>query len=605
MLSGGPRPDPKGNLNQLLFETVERYHKPDALLFRVDGHWQPISHDTLLTRARHVALGLADLGQGPADRVAILSENRPEWAIADWGTLTAGQTNVPVYPTLTAAQTAYILRDAAVTAAFVSTRDQARKLASIRAELPALRHVVSFDPAAGVDLTLAQLEARGARGDGPEAAERWRRSALAVAPDTVATVIYTSGTTGEPKGVMLSHDNIASNVRAALASLLAYYHGEDVALSVLPLSHSFERMAGHFAVFATGTSIAYAESQDTIGRDLQEVRPTVVLAVPRLFEKIYARVQGTVQRAGAAQRLAFAWAASVATRWSEAELDRGGAGLLLEAQHRLAMATVFTAVGARPGGRLRYFVSGGAPLSAELGRFFHGVGLPILEGYGLTESSPVIAVNHPDDIVIGSVGRPLPGIEIRLADDGEVLTRGPHVMRGYLGMPDATREAVDADGWLHTGDIGRIERGHLFITDRKKDLIVTAGGKNIAPQPIESRVKQSRYVSQAVLLGDRRRFPVMLVVPDAEALAPLAREHGLPEGDRRALATSPEILAFLEAEVLTQLGGLARFELPKRIALLEEDLTLENGQLTPTLKVRRRVIEQRHAALLEKLYAEE
>jgi long-chain acyl-CoA synthetase len=603
-LDGGPRPDAPGTLNQLFFETVAREDRPDALLHRVDGVWQRISHAELKRRARHIALGLRALGVSAGERVGILAENGPAWALCDWATLSSGNTNVPVYPTLPAAQVAYVLRDAAVTAVFASTPAQVAKVAAVRAELPALREVIAFEPAAGADVTLAELEARGAALDDAARAARWEHEALAVRPDDVATLIYTSGTTGEPKGVMLTHDNIASNVRAALATVMRFKSGDELGLSILPLSHSFERMAGHYAMFATGTPIAYARSLDTVGEDMLEVRPTVVVAVPRLFEKIYARVFDSVRRGPAFRRAAFHLGVGVTERWADAVLNGRDPGRLLGAGTEVARRLVFGAVRQRTGGRLRYFISGGAPLAPEIARFFFAVGLAIIEGYGMTESSPVITVNRPDDLRLGSVGKPLPGIEVSVADDGEILTRGPHVMRGYFQRPDATNEAVDRDGWLHTGDVGKLEGGRLFITDRKKDIIVTAGGKNIAPQPIESCIKTSRFVAEAVLLGDRRRYPVLLVVPAFDVLETWARERGIVAADHEALLARPEVRAHIEAQVQERLLGLARYETPKKIGLLARDLTLERGELTPSLKVKRRVVEAHNAALVESLYAD-
>ncbi|HEX2717908.1 MAG TPA: long-chain fatty acid--CoA ligase [Gemmatimonadaceae bacterium] len=605
--SGGPRPDQPGTLCQLFFEAVEQHDRPDALRHRVNGDWRDISHRELLARVRRTGRGLQSLGVRPGDRVAILSENRPEWAIADFACLTSHVVDVPIYPQLPADQVAYILRDSGAIAAFVSDAAQAAKIVAKRAELPALRHVVVFDAggAPGADLTLDALEERGGADDERAAAE-YRGNALTVRPDDVATLIYTSGTTGAPKGVMLTHDNFWSNVNACITRVPdAFADGEhNVALSFLPLSHVFERMAGHYEAFRTGTTIAYAESIDTVARDLEEVRPTIACSVPRLYEKMYARVLENALAAGTIRKRVFFWARHAATRWADATLAGRDPGALLGLQYRIARRLVFSKLHARTGGRLRYFVSGGAPLAPAINQFFYAAGLQILEGYGLTETSPVIAFNTPTEFRIGTVGRAIPGVEVRIAHDGEILTRGPHVMRGYFENPEATREAIDDDGWFHTGDIGELRDGFLAITDRKKDIIVTAGGKNIAPQPIENLVKANKYVSQAVMLGDGRKFPVMVVVPNFEQLERWARFKNLLWTDRPQLVALPLVQAKMEKEIFGRVTSLASFERPKKIALLPHELTIEGGELTPTLKVKRKVVTERYAALIDALYRE-
>ena len=602
IVSGGPPPAP-GTLAQLFFDAVDRYDKPDALQSKVNGTYQPISHRTLVARVQHVGLGLRALGIERGARVGILSENRPEWAIADYACLTSRLIDVPVYPTLPAEQIAYILQDAGVAALFVSTDVQAAKVAHIRPGLPALRQVIGFGDQVwpGVDMTLAELEARGRAAAASVTAERYRQDALTAPPDDLATLIYTSGTTGEPKGVMLTHDNFHSNV-AGCAELLPFRN--DVALSFLPLSHVFERM-GDYLMMACGVSIAYAESIDTVPTNMQEVRPTVMMSVPRLYEKMYARVLENALAGGPIKKRIFFWARRVADTWADATLAGRTPGRLLALAYRVAQTLVFSKLKARTGGRMRYFVSGGAPLAPEINKFFYAAGLTILEGYGLTETSPVIAVNTPKDFRIGTVGRPIPGVEVTIAADGEILTRGPHVMKGYYNKPEATREAIDAEGWFHTGDIGELREGFLAITDRKKDIIVTAGGKNIAPQPIENMIKTNKYVSQAVVLGDKRRFPVVLVVPNFEQLEKWAKLKNLLWADRRQLLTLPLVQAKMEKEVLRKLTGLASFETPKKIGLLENDFSIESGEMTPSHKVKRRVIEQRYADRVDRLYEEE
>jgi long-chain acyl-CoA synthetase len=550
-----------------------------------------------------LSLGLFEFGVTSGDKVAILSENRPEWLIADYACLAARCPDVPIYPTLPSKQTEYILRDAAAVAIFVSTPAQVEKLQAIRDRLPALRHIIAFDPSgarAGV-LTFQDVLTRGraARDRYPE----WKTKALEAAPDDLATLIYTSGTTGDPKGVMLTHGNIASNVTTALT--LFDFSERDECLSFLPLSHIFERMFGHYAMFKSGAIINYAEAFDTVPADMQARRPTIMASVPRLYEKIYERVLDNVRKSSPPRRRLFAWARRVGEAWVNRTLagERVPPGLSL--QRAIADRLVFAKLRARTGGRIRLFISGGAPLSPEIARFFHAARLPIVEGYGLTETSPVIAVNTPKHLKIGTVGQAMPGVEIRIAEDGEIITRGPNVMRGYFNKPEATRDAIDADGWFHTGDIGMIDaEGFLRITDRKKDLIVTAGGKNIAPQPIENLAKTSKFVSNAVMLGDRRPFPVMLLVPEQEVLRAWAARHVTGDSGMERLVTLPEVKNKLEREVRKALRDLAQFEMPKKFLLLPRDFTVDAGELTPTLKVRRRIVEERHRAAIESLYNE-
>jgi long-chain acyl-CoA synthetase len=599
---GGPRPEP-GTLTRLFFDAVERFDRADALRVRTTSGWQPISHRQVLERVRRVALGLEALGIASGDRVAIISENRPEWALADFACLAIGAVDVPIYPSNPAEQIPYLLKDSGAVAIFASTAEQVAKIGSIRDQAPALKHIIAFDDDAGedADLTMAQLEATGATLDSSERATTFRAKALAVKPDDLATIIYTSGTTGEPKGVMLSHDNLHSNVVAAQCAV--QITTEDCAISFLPLSHVFERM-GDYMFFAGGVSIAYVASIDLVPIAMAEVRPTFCMSVPRLYEKMYARVLENALAGSAIKKQIFFWARGVADRYADDRLAGLEPSGFLRGQYAIADRLVFSKLRARTGGRMRYFVSGGAPLAPEINKFFYSAGLVILEGYGLTETSPVIAVNTPQAFRVGTVGKPIDGVEIKIAPDGEILTRGPHVMRGYFNKPDATREAIDADGWFHTGDIGVIEDGFLRITDRKKDIIVTAGGKNIAPQPIENRVKTNKYVTQAVMIGDKRKFPIMLVVPNWDNLEKWATTKQILWTQRSQLLQMPTIQAKMNKEVQESFDGLASFETPKKIGLLEQDFSLESGELTPTLKVKRRVIDRNYKALIDSLYAD-
>jgi long-chain acyl-CoA synthetase len=591
-------------LTQLYFGALERFGtRPVAFRAKRQGQWLELSYQQLADRVQDLSLGLLELGVSPGDRVAILSENRPEWAIADYACLTARCTDVPIYPTLPARQVEYALCDSGAVAIFVSTKQQLEKVTAIRSRVPALRHVITFDNgASGAEvLTLDQVCARGqaARSRHP----RWKDTALEARPDDLATLIYTSGTTGDAKGVMLTHGNITSNVTTCCT--LFTFRDTDDCLSFLPLSHIFERMFGHYSMFHAGVVINYAESVDTVAADMERWRPTLMASVPRLYEKIYARVLERVRTGSAVKKRLFFWAKDVGERWIERRLNGQPISPLLAAQRLLADRLVFAKLRERTGGRLRFFISGGAPLSPDIARFFHAAGMPILEGYGLTETSPVIAVNTFEHLRLGTVGRPIPGVEVKIAPDGEILTRGPHVMTGYYRKPEATSEALDDEGWFHTGDIGLLDPdGYLKITDRKKDLIVTAGGKNIAPLPIESLVKTSKFVSNAVMLGDRRRFPIMLVVPNQTTLTAWAEGQKIKAENFEALLQLPETQSKMDREVRTTLRDQASFEVPKRLLLLPHDFTVESGELTPTLKIKRRVVEQHHRLAIEALYAQ-
>jgi long-chain acyl-CoA synthetase len=567
------------------------------------GVWVELSYRDLADRVQDLSLGLLELGISPGERVAILSENRPEWAIADYACLSARCTDVPIYATLPAKPVEYSLADSGAAAVFVSSRQQLEKVMGIRQRLPGLRHIIAFDRDAqgpGV-VSLEQMYARG-RAARPRHAN-WRATALEAGPDDLATILYTSGTTGDAKGVMLTHGNIASNVTTCCG--LFSFTEQDECLSFLPLSHIFERMFGHYCMCHSGVVINYAENVDTVAADMQQWRPTLMASVPRLYEKIFGRVLDAVRAGSTLRQRLFFWGKQVGETAVEQRLAGRRLSPALAAQLWLADRLVFAKLRARTGGRIRFFISGGAPLSPDIAKFFHAAGMPILEGYGLTETSPVMAVNTFEHLRLGTVGRPIPGVEIKIAPDGEIITRGPNVMAGYYNKPQATAESLDGDGWFHTGDIGLLDPdGFLRITDRKKDLIVTAGGKNIAPQPIESLAKTCKFVSNAVMLGDRRPFPIMLVVPNVETLSAWAAQQGLPKTDADGLLRLPEVRSKMDAEIQETLRELAGFERPKKLVLLPRDFSVEAGELTPTLKIKRRIVEQHHRAAIEELYAE-
>jgi long-chain acyl-CoA synthetase len=591
-----------GTLCDIFYESVERYRKPDHLRYKKDGTWRDVSSDAFRAAVEELSLGLRALGVDRGDRVAILGENRPEWAFADLATLCAGAVDAPIYSTLTPAQVLYILRDSESKAIFVSNAAQARKVAEIRGQARELQHVIRMgeEPIEGT-LSLEEVRARGREGLAQDK-DAVRRRAQEVRPEDLATLIYTSGTTGDPKGVMLTHSNLVSNVLSSLEGF-PVITPQDVALSFLPLCHVFERMGGYYLMLKAGATIAYAESVDKVPVNMGEVRPTLMLSVPRLYEKMYARILEKVAADPPLRRKIFGWALGVGRRVFRHRVERTPPGALLKLEQALATALVFSKVKQRVGGRLRLFVSGGAPLAREIAEFFGSVGLLILEGYGLTETSPVISVNRPDHFKPGTVGPPIDGVEVKIAADGEILVRGPNVMKGYYKKPEATAEAIDSGGWFHTGDIGVIDKdGFLVITDRKKDILVTSGGKNIAPQPIENRIKTNPFFAEIVMIGNRRNFASALVVPNFEQLERWAKQRGLGWKSREELVALPAVVHHYEGLVDELTAEHAQFEKIKKIALLPGEFTLESGELTPTLKVKRRVVEEKYREVIDGLY---
>jgi long-chain acyl-CoA synthetase len=601
---GEPVPIAEGNIAELFLEAVDGHRKTEAIKSKRAGTWHALSHEQVYDDVKRTAFGLETLGLAPGDRVAILSENRPEWLISDFACVMSRVVSVPLYPILPADQIRYMLEDSEVRAVFVSSAEQREKIRQLMGGVPSLEHVIVYDDVPETRAREIRFRELMELGDAKVSAiddGEYRARALATAPNDLLTILYTSGTTGRPKGVMLTHFNLVSNVRSALQVLKIKV--EDISLSALPLSHIFERMAGHYVMFSGGATICYAEGFGRLGQNFTEVRPTVMTLVPRVYEGLVSQVEQAARAGGAARERVLRWAVGVGGKRVDRELKGRRVGPLLNVQGRIADRLVFAKLRDRLGGRIRLFVSGGAPLNPETGRFFLAAGLTLLEGYGLTETSPVISLNNIGDIKLGTVGRPLPGVEIAIADDGEILTRGPHVMKGYFKMPKETEAAMTSDGWFRTGDIGKLgEDGRLSITDRKKDIIVTAGGKNIAPQPIENLVKNNKYVNQAMMIGDRRKYPVLLVVPDFDVLEDWAKGQRIAYNSHEELVREPRVAEFVEGEILRSLSKLARFERPKRVALLPRDLSLDSGEITATLKLKRRTIESIHKNLIEQLY---
>ncbi|HEY0386025.1 MAG TPA: long-chain fatty acid--CoA ligase [Pyrinomonadaceae bacterium] len=589
-----------------MFEHAARNHpKPDTLNYKAEGAWKAISSDELLARARSIALGLHALGIRRGDRVALLSDNCYQWTLCDAGCQFAGAIDVPIYSTLTPAQAAYILKDSGARALFLRGREKFEQLREVLADCPQLEHIIFFEPSERDEtnqLTLIELEERGSL-DVDNQRQRSDELARAVKPDDLATIIYTSGTTGEPKGVMLTHSNLVSNLLDCGEHFT--YYGTDIALSVLPLSHVLERLAMYMYIHH-GMRVFYAESMDKLGENFREVHPTIFIGVPRLFEKIYQRIEEKATAGGRAQAAMLAWAVRTGKAHAQLSLKRERIPRLLSLKYALASRLVFARWREGLGGRIRFFIAGGAALSEEIGYIFAGAGMQIIQGYGLTETSPVISGCTLDENRIGTVGRPIRNVEVRIAADGEIETRGPNVMRGYYNKPEATREVFTEDGWFKTGDIGQLdEEGLLRITDRKKELFKTSGGKYIAPQHVEQLIKASRFVNQVVLIGDQRKFPAALIVPDWEQIHAYVALKGIDAPYAPAeLCQHPRIIDLFERQVASHTTELAQYERVKRIILLEHEMTIEGGELTPTLKVKRRVIAEKYRDVIERLYRE-
>ncbi len=579
-------------------DAVQQYGNKPALAHKPrGGTYEDISYAEFGASVAAFSKGLNALGVQKGDRIAILSENRPEWAISDFGILKAGAVNVPMFSTLTAAQVGYILKDSGAKIICVSTEKQLEKVTSIRDEVPTLEQVIIFDAIegetqAGVIQFTAACEMAGeeVESDSQE--------------DAVATIIYTSGTTGNPKGVMLTHANFISNLQACKS--LIDVSETDVLLSFLPLSHVFERLGGHYVPLFSGAKIAYAESTFTVAQNMKDVAPTVMLSVPRLYETMHERILRAVEEGSPLRQKIFHWGVSVGSAVSSAIQQGKKPSAILQLQQGIADKLVFARLKAATGGRLRFFVSGGAALPQSIAEFFHAAGILILEGYGLTETSPVISMNHPEKWKFGTVGASVPGVEVQIAEDGEILTRGPHVMKGYFNNASATAEVIDAEGWFHTGDIGIIdEDGFVKITDRKKNIIVLSNGKNVAPQPIESALVQSPFISQIMVIGSERKNLAALIVPNFDALKAWAADNSIDTDDLSAMLQTREVQQHIQSEIRSRLTDFADFEQVRRFTLLEKEFSQEDDEMTPTLKLKRNVIIEKYGDVIDGMYPED
>lgn len=579
-------------LRDLFEHAVKAYPaRKELLRIRARKGWRSLTVKEFERATRETAARLAHAGVAPGDRVALFVENRPEWHVLDFACHLIAAVPVPLYATLPAHQVRYIVKDSQSKLLVVSGADRARTALEACSDLPGVR-VVGVDAGLAPDL--------GCLHDLALPPARRRPEAPPLTGDDLASLIYTSGTTGEPKGVMLTHRNFMSQVNTVRE--LYPITERDICMSFLPLSHVFERTVD-YVFFDRGAQINYVESIERVPSQLMEIRPTIMVSVPRLYERSFIKIISKVQQEGGAKRRLFEWALRVGREVREAEWRGERASAFARGQFAVARSRVFSKVLDRLGGRLRFSISGGAPLARQVAEFFDIVGLPILQGYGLTETSPVIAANRLDANRLGSVGQVFPGVEVHIAADGEIIARGPNIMRGYWGQPAATAETIDPDGWLHTGDVGYLDGdGYLYITDRKKDIIVTSGGKNVAPQPIEGRLGATPHIAMAVLIGDKFPYLTALVVPNFENVEAHFAAKGVTGLGRAEIAEHPETEALVAAAVKQVNAELATHERIRRFAILPRELSLEEGELTPTMKVRRRVVSERYATRIEQMY---
>lgn len=595
-------------INEAFAMAMRQHRKENAYSYKQDGQWIAVSHEIFANQVREARGGFLQLGVQRGDRIGLLSENRLEWLITDLAMLSCGGVTVPIYATSTGPQCAYILNDAEAKIICVSSQKQLEKILGVIDTIPQVKTIVVFDEVSkpanlpdGIELITFENLRRMGSSTGQSIENFLDDLVTAAAPDDLATLIYTSGTTGEPKGVMLTHSNITSNMLAGLERIVC--RPDDVALSYLPLSHILERTVMYVFMYS-GVTVYFAESVDLVAKNLGEVQPTVMTSVPRVFEKILNKIEEEVNKAGGLKAKLYYWAMEIGKECAKAENEGQSVGFVTQIQKSLADALVLSKVRNKLAPRIRFFVSGGAALSGDVAFSFAAMGLPILQGYGLTETSPVIALSSLEENRFGTVGKPISNVEVKIAEDGEIIVRGPNVMQGYYKRSQATAEVL-RDGWFSTGDIGCLDSdGYLKITDRKKDLFKTSGGKYIAPQPIENKLTSSPYILQAVVIGAERKFPSALIVPRIDLLQEHAHTHGIKYTSTSELLAHSQIVDLIQKEVDRLTPELANYEKIKKIALLESEMTIEGGELTPTLKVKRRIVDQKYRDMIEKIYAE-
>ena len=585
-----------------------------AYMRKVGKEYVGMTYDELREITENFAAGLRTLGVGRGDVVGIVAENRIEWVVADFAIIGMGAVDAPIFPTMTSAQESYIFNHCEAKIVIVSNKFQLNKLLKVRDELQKLQHIIVMNDDVETNEPNVLKFADVVRAGAASMSERERRAwfeaecargaiGLGLVVPQPATLIYTSGTTGNPKGVMLTNANLVANIEGSSDAIDI---GEkDLLLSFLPLCHAYERTTGYYTLFACHATVAFAVSIETVADNMKEVRPTYMTAVPRLFERIHGRILTAIEKDTPTKQKVFRWAMGVGKRHTHETLSGRKPSPVLAAQYALADRLVFGKIRERTGGRLRAFISGGAALPKELAEFFYAAGITVLEGYGLTESSPVLTVTRAAAPAIGTVGKPLFNVQIKIAEDGEILAKGPNIMRGYLHDAEATKAVIDDEGWLHTGDIGTInEAGNLVITDRKKNIFVSSGGKNIAPQPIENTLTQSRFIDQVVLVGDRREYCTALIVPDFEYVQEFASMNGLSYPDTYSLLQSDSLLQAIQRDIDALQANFAKFEKVRKFTLMDKAFSVEDGEITPKLNIRRHVVEKKFADKIERMYAD-
>ncbi len=599
-------------ITEMFLQTTSQHTDKYLYFSKRRDHWEGLRGKDIRATVEDLSYGLLSLGVVKGKHAAIISNNSPRWAMADYGILCTGGATVSIYPTLSASQAAYILKHSESRVVFAEDEEQAGKILEVWDDCPDLKTLIVIND--------AQVTGKTTKGSGrtiisfinfldlgqeygKEQGLDFEAICKKCMPEDMLTLIYTSGTTGEPKGVMLTHHNMVSNIEGALKHI--QIDEKDSLLSCLPLSHSFERMAGHFLAFSRGSAVYYAESIEKVGENMLEVKPTVMLHVPRFYEKVYSRVLESISQSPGIRQKIFWWALAQGKAMLQFTMAGRKPGWWLSKKHGLASKLVFSKLKERVGGRIRFFVSGAAPLSAEIAEFFASLGMIVLEAYGLTETSPALTTNKLEKFKFGNVGPAIPNVQLKIADDGEILAKGPNIMKGYYKDPEGTAEAIDSDGWFHTGDVGELdEDGFLKITDRLKSILVTSGGKNVAPAPLENALVLSPYIEQVMIIGDKRNFISALLVPNFEKLEAFAEEKSIPSRDREALVKNPQVIDLFEREVEKAMEQFARFEQVKKFVLLPRKFTIEEEELTPTLKIRRKAVFDHFGEEIESIYAD-
>ena len=591
-------------ISEMFVGTTDHCSKKKLFYYKKDNDWIGLNGKDILITVEDISFGLRSLAINPNSNIAIISNNSPKWAMCDYGIICSTMSTVTIYPTLISKQVEFILQNSNSNLIFVENQEQLNKVMSVKENCKDLKYIVVLDDSCDNEtdsvMNFASFLDKG-KDYSQDSDITFTDMVNSVKEDDILTIIYTSGTTGIPKGVVLTHKNLLSNVKGTLS--VAEFTNNETFLSFLPLSHVLERMGGHYTPFSIGATIFYAENMETIADNMIESSPTIVVCVPRVFEKIHAKFMQGIKDAPKIRQKLFNWALGVGSKYSKLSVSKQKIGFLLSFKHKIANKLIYSKVKARFGGKIKFFVSGGAPLSKHLAEFFAAVDITILEGYGLTETSPVLTVNSPTNLKFGYVGKPLFNVEIKIADDGEILAKGPNIMSGYYKNEKATNEVFDENGWFHTGDIGIIdEDGFLKITDRKKSLIVTSGGKNIAPAPIELKVATSSFVEQIHIVGDKRNFLSALIVPNYEALTSYLQSQNNDLKDPNALIDHPDVIELFTKEVDNAMADFSNYEKIKKFTLLTEPFSIEKGEMTPKMSIVKKVVEKNYSEQINKMY---